>query len=58
MLYVILEKDLTTDLSKVHSVFDDEQLAVSEMETLIESTEEDYGYKMISVPQSSYQDND
>lgn len=45
MYYVILEKDLETEVVSVHSVYGDEQLAVDTMETLIESTE-DYGYKM------------
>jgi len=45
MLYIILEKDLKTDFVSVHSVYDNEALAVDAMEALIESTE-DYGYKM------------
>ena len=48
MLYIILEKDLETDIVSVHSVYDDEALAVDAMEALIESTE-DYGYKMDAV---------
>lgn len=45
MYYVILEKDLETEVVSVHSVYEDQALAVSTMEELIESTE-DYGYKM------------
>jgi hypothetical protein len=45
MLYIILEKDLETEVVSVHSVYDDETTAVDAMESLIESTE-DYGYKM------------
>jgi hypothetical protein len=45
MLYIILEKDLETEVVSVHSVYDDEATAVDAMESLIESTE-DYGYKM------------
>lgn len=45
MYYVILEKDLETEVVSVHSVYEDEALAVSAIEELIESTE-DYGYKM------------
>lgn len=50
MLYIILEKNLETEEVLVHSVYDDEELAVSEMEKLIESTE-DYGYKMQALEQ-------
>lgn len=45
MIYIILEKDLETETVSVHSVYDDETVAVSTMDSLIESTE-DYGYKM------------
>jgi hypothetical protein len=45
MLYIILEKDLETEVVSVHSVYDEEATAVAAMEALIESTE-DYGYKM------------
>lgn len=45
MFYVILKKDLETEIVSVHSVYEDEGLAVSAIESLIESTE-DYGYKM------------
>jgi hypothetical protein len=45
MLYIILEKDLETENVCVHSVFDDEECAMTEMEYLIEATE-DFGYKM------------
>lgn len=45
MYYVILEKDLETEIVSVHSVYDDEETAVDAMNELIESTE-DYGYKM------------
>ena len=45
MLYIILEKDLETEGVSVHSVYDEEHVAVDTMEELIESTE-DYGYKM------------
>jgi len=48
MLYIILEKNLETEFVSVHSVYEDEALAVSMMEELIESTE-DYGYKMDAV---------
>ena len=46
MIYIILEKDLETETVSVHSVYDDDEtVAVSTMDSLIESTE-DYGYKM------------
>jgi len=45
MDYVILEKDLETEVVSVHSVYSIEQLAVDTMDALIESTE-DYGYKI------------
>lgn len=45
MYYVILEKDLETEVVSVHSVYEDEGRAVDALESLIESTE-DYGYKM------------
>lgn len=45
MYYVILEKDLETEVVSVHSVYEDEGLAVDALESLIESTE-DCGYKM------------
>lgn len=45
MIYVILEKDLETEFVSVHSVYDDEEIAVDAMEALIKDTE-DYGYKM------------
>lgn len=48
MLYIILEKDLETEVVSVHHCKHYEQLAVDTMETLIESTE-DYGYKMDAV---------
>jgi hypothetical protein len=48
MLYIILEKDLETEVVTVHSVYEDEALAVATMEELVESTE-DYGYKMDAV---------
>jgi hypothetical protein len=48
MLYIILEKDLATDQVSVHSVYDDEQLAVDAIEGLICSTE-DFGYKMDAI---------
>jgi hypothetical protein len=48
MLYIILEKDLETGDVWVHSVYDNEALAIDAMEALIESTE-DYGYKMDAV---------
>lgn len=48
MFYVILEKDLATEIVSVHSVYEDEGLAVDAIESLIESTE-DYGYKMEMV---------
>ena len=48
MLYIILEKDLETDIVSVHSVYDDEHTAVLALDALIESTE-DYGYKMDAI---------
>jgi hypothetical protein len=45
MFYVILEKDLKTEFVSVHSVYDNEEIAVDAMEALIEDTE-DYGYRM------------
>lgn len=48
MIYIILEKDLETETVSVHSVYDDETVAVSAMDALIESTE-DYGYKMDAI---------
>ena len=48
MFYIILEKDLETEVVSVHSVHEDDVRAVAAMETLIESTE-DYGYKMDAV---------
>lgn len=45
MYYIILEKDLKTEVVSVHGVYEDEDLAVDAIESLIESTE-DYGYKM------------
>ena len=45
MFYIILEKDLETEVVSVHSVYENEAIAVDVMEMLIESTE-DYGYKM------------
>jgi hypothetical protein len=49
MFYIILEKDLATDLVRVYSVFEDEQSAVDLMDQLINSTE-DYGYRMDIAP--------
>lgn len=50
MLFIILEKNLKTDDIKVHSVYDDEEFAVSSLNTLIESSDEEtFGYKMDSV---------
>jgi len=46
MFYIILEKDLATEKVAVHSVYDDEALAVSAMEDLIEKGEEMFGYRM------------
>ena len=48
MFYVILEKDLETEQTRVHSVFESEDLAVAAMEDLIEATE-DFGYRMDCV---------
>ena len=48
MYYIILEKDLETEVVSVHSVFDDESTAVAMLDQLIESTE-DYGYKIDMV---------
>jgi hypothetical protein len=45
MFYVILEKDIDTDEVVVHSVFENEEIALITMDQLIDSTM-DYAYKM------------
>jgi len=45
MLYVILQKELATENVSVFGVYDSEELAMSEMDMLIDENE-DFGYKM------------
>ena len=48
MYYVILQKNLHTDYTSVHSVFEDRELAEAELEVLIDevSDEDTFAYKM------------
>jgi hypothetical protein len=48
MYYVILQKNLLTGYTSVHSVFEDRELAEAELEVLINevSDEDTFAYKM------------
>ena len=48
MIYAILEKDLDTDITEVHSLYDNKQDADWTLENLINDME-GYGYKMITI---------
>jgi hypothetical protein len=48
MIYAILEKDLDTDITEVHSLYENKQDADWTLENLINDME-GYGYKMITI---------
>jgi len=48
MIYDILEKDLDTDITEVHSLYDIKQDADWYLENLINDMK-GYGYKMITI---------
>ena len=48
MFYIILEKNISTDTVRVHSVYEDSVLALNRLDELVDSTV-DYGYRMDSV---------
>ncbi len=48
MIYVILEKDLNTEMTRVHSAYENEAIALIEFDRLIDETEE-FGYKIEEV---------
>jgi hypothetical protein len=49
MLYAIIEKNRKTDISEVHSVFDDKSDADWQIENLILDLGDLFEYRMISV---------
>jgi hypothetical protein len=48
-MFAILEKNLTTGISEVHSIHDNKEDAIWYLENLQEDLGDDYEFKMISI---------
>lgn len=48
-LFAIIQKNLETDCVSIHSIYNDEDFAMNEVDRLIEFADGEYGYKLQAV---------